>query len=144
MSNTSKRSGAELTTDQLSSKPWYAGTHFYVFFLALVGSLFGLKEADAQTIVLSAVSVGSLAFGVRSYIRQGQVDFWTWVKSPNTWAFAGNILALLFVKSPEQGQQLGETTGQIINAAATGNYTLLIQALLSAGTIIWHIFQGRK
>lgn len=126
------------------SKPFWKGTNFYVFVLALFGGLIGWKLGDAQSFVSSAIALGSAIFAVRSFFTNGGVvNVRAWALDKNTWAYVGSILALFFVDSPDQAKQLGETAGQAVNAAASGNYTLLIQTGLSLFTLLWHLLKPK-
>ena len=130
------------TTD---SKPFWKGTNFYVFTLALIGSIVGLTMKDAQSTVSAVIAISSVGFAARSFFTNGGiVNIRAWALDKNTWAYVGSILAILFPSVPEQAQQVGEAAGHVVNAAASGNYPLLIQAIFALGTLLFHLLKPKQ
>lgn len=113
------------------------GTNFWVNFLLLIGSLWGLNADTANTAVFAVFGLVAAAGAVRGAIVHAKfTGFKTWISSANTWSYLTGSLVMLV---PAAEPLLPGLRG-LSDALIEGNWSKILTAGLSLLTIVWYTF----
>lgn len=113
------------------------GTNFWVNLLLLVGSLWGLQEPTATSVVVAIFGLVGAFFTVRNFLVSAKfVGVKTWVTDPNTLSQLGTVIVALI---PTAGPLI-PALGDLAKAFVSGNWASIITAGLSLLSIVYYLF----
>jgi len=113
------------------------GTNFWVNLLLLVGSLWGLQEPSATSIVVAIFGIVGAFFTVRNFLVSAKfVGVKAWATSPNTLSLLSAVIgAAIPAAAP-----LVPAIGDLAKAFASGNWASIITAGLSLLSLVYFLF----
>lgn len=113
------------------------GTNFWVNLLLLVGSLWGLENQTATTVVVAIFGVVGAFFSVRNFVVAAKyTGTKTWLSDPNTWSYLTAVVLAIIPSATDLVPALRDVT----DALLSGNWASIITAGLSLLTIIYYRF----
>jgi len=119
----------------------FLGTNFWVNALLLIGSLWGLQAATANTVVIAVFGLVGAVFAVRGFVVSAKfAGFKAWAKDPNTWSYLSAIVLAILPTASDLVPALKDLTDAFIS----GNWASVITAALSFLTIVYYRFFKNK
>ena len=113
------------------------GTNFWVNLLLLVGSLWGLQEPTATSVVVAIFGLVGAFFTVRNFLVSAKfVGFKAWATDTNTLSTLGTVIVALI---PTAGPLI-PAIGDLTKAFVSGNWASIITAGLSLLSIVYYLF----
>lgn len=114
---------------------FYQGTNFWVaLFMATLGTLLGFTDVQGKEIVQGVFFLTGTIFAVREKIKTTDIDWLSWIKSPNTRNY---LFAAIAAAIPSLPGGLFTGLNDLATAAIGGNWPGVVSALLSVATIIY-------
>jgi len=113
------------------------GTNFWVSLLLLVGSLWGLQEPTATSIVVAIFGMVGAFFTIRNFLVSAKfVGVKSWATDPNTLRDLGTVIVALV---PAAGPLI-PAIGDLAKAFVSGNWASIITAGLSLLSMVYYLF----
>jgi uncharacterized membrane protein YdcZ (DUF606 family) len=129
------------TTFTEPPKKWYESSGFFLSAVLLIGSLWGLKEQEATSLVTAVVGLVSAGATVWHALKRSKFKgFYDWVKDSNTWVYAAGVVGAFL---PNAGELFPALKG-VVEAILSKNFGAIMSALVALGVIVWNVFVKPK
>jgi len=129
---------AELTglKGWIESHGWES-SGFFIGIIALFGSLWGLSETDATSIVTAVTGLITAGALIWTKLKTSKFSgFGDWIKNSNTWVY---IAATVGQFLPNAGELVASLRG-VVDAVISKNFGAILSALVAAAVMAWNIF----
>lgn len=126
---------------QQTEKKWWESSGFFIGVVTLIGSLWGMSEGDAASVVTAVTGgVATLALVWHKLKTSKFRGFSEWIADGNTWVYlAATVGAFL-----PNAEALFPSIKGLFDAFLSKDFGAIVSALVAAGVMAYNIFFKKK